>query len=153
MTVSDQTAEATLRLSRALLGVVARSLGDAVEKVSLPQFRVLVLLSTSGPLRMRDLAERMGAVASTFTRVVDRLESSGWVERSTGNVDRREVFISSTPAARQLVDEVTERRRREIAAVLAQLSVAEQEQLRDAFRLFTTAAGEPAVEDLLIMGL
>ncbi|WKK70318.1 hypothetical protein Q0F99_10440 [Rathayibacter oskolensis] len=51
------------------------------------------------------------------------------------------------------MDEVTERRRRRIAAILSELSSAEQEQLRDAFLLFTTAAGEPAAEDLLIMGL
>ncbi|QHC65505.1 MarR family transcriptional regulator [Rathayibacter sp. VKM Ac-2759] len=153
MTVSDETAEATLRVSRSLLGVIARSLGDALERVTLPQFRVLVLLISRGPLRMRDLADSMGAVPSTFTRVVDRLESSGWVARSPGSSDRREVLISATPAARQLVDEVTERRRRRIAAILSELSSAEQEQLRDAFLLFTTAAGEPAAEDLLIMGL
>lgn len=153
MSTSDRVADETLRLSRSLLGVVARSLGDSLEQVTLPQFRVLVLLTARGPVRMRDLAERMGAVPSTFTRVVDRLEDAGWVSRSPGSGDRREVLISVTPAARQLVDEVTERRRREIARILSHLDTTEQERVREAFLLFTAAAGEPAAEDLLILGL
>ena len=38
-----EATEATLRASRALLGIVARSVADALEQVTLPQFRVLVV--------------------------------------------------------------------------------------------------------------
>ncbi|MBW4043283.1 MAG: MarR family transcriptional regulator, partial [Acidobacteria bacterium] len=40
---------AALRASRAMLGIVARSVAPALDKVSLPHFRVLVLLETGGP--------------------------------------------------------------------------------------------------------
>ncbi|CAD6011114.1 MarR family winged helix-turn-helix transcriptional regulator [Agreia sp. COWG] len=153
MTASDQTAETILRLSRSLLGVVARSLTEVLDQVTLPQFRVLILLAADGPCRMSDLADQLGAQPSTFTRLIARLESGGWVVRSHSAEDRREVLVTSTPAARQLVDEVTERRRRQIAAILSRLDPAQHEQLQQAFDLFASAADEPAIEELLILGL
>lgn len=48
---SDAVVE-TLTASRALLGVIARSLATVMDTVTLPQFRVLVVLSDFGPLRM-----------------------------------------------------------------------------------------------------
>lgn len=153
MTTADRAADSILLASRALLGVVARSLADALDHVTLPQFRVLIMVTAQGPTRMRDLAEQFGARPSTFTRIVDRLENGGWVERSHGHEDRREVLVTGTPAARQLVDEVTERRRREIAAILSRLDTGQHQQLHDAFDLFASAAQEPAAEELLILGL
>ncbi|MGN6742191.1 MAG: MarR family transcriptional regulator, partial [Amnibacterium sp.] len=78
--MNDQ--QAVLRASRAMLAVVARSMGPVLDELTLPQFRVLVLLQTAGPARVGLLAERLGVVPSTFSRVLDRLESSGWVARS-----------------------------------------------------------------------
>ncbi len=43
----DPTVEATLRASRALLGVVARSVAPVLDQVSLAQFRVRVLLAAT----------------------------------------------------------------------------------------------------------
>lgn len=46
----DSVAGFTLAASRALLGVVARSVMEALEDVTLPQFRVLVVLTAHGRL-------------------------------------------------------------------------------------------------------
>ena len=40
--------DATLTASRALVGVVARSLAEVLEQITLPQFRVLVVLLPKG---------------------------------------------------------------------------------------------------------
>ena len=53
---SDVALDRTLIASRALLGVIARSLAPVMDTVTLPQFRVLVVLSNFGPLRMGELA-------------------------------------------------------------------------------------------------
>ncbi|HEY8281304.1 MAG TPA: MarR family transcriptional regulator [Leifsonia sp.] len=145
--------EATLRASRALLGAVARSVADALEQVTLPQFRVLVVLAGSGAMRMGALAARVGAVPSTFSRTIDRMVDGGWVERRESPQSRREILVDLTPEGRRLVDQVTERRRRLVASVLTTLTAAEQQQIIDAFELFSTAAGEPTPEDLLTLGL
>jgi DNA-binding MarR family transcriptional regulator len=78
----ESAADATLLASRALLAVVARSLASALEVVTLPQFRVLVVLSTTGPMRMGALADRMQANQSTFTRTMDRIVAGGWALRA-----------------------------------------------------------------------
>jgi DNA-binding MarR family transcriptional regulator len=150
--VPDAT-DATLTASRALLGVVARSVASALEVVTLPQFRVLVLLSAEGPTRIGSLAERMGVVPSTFTRSVDRMVAGGWIARAENPDSRREVLIDLTDDGRRLVEAVTERRRREIRKVLALLPEDDRAVVARAFTLFNAAAGEPTVEDLLTLGL
>lgn len=145
--------DSTLVASRALLGVVARSLSEALEMVSLPQFRVLVILASSGPLRMGALAARAHTVPSTFSRSVDRMVAGGWVRRSVSPDSRREVLIELTASGQHLVEHVTERRRDEIAAILERMSPTERAAVSSAFALFAGAAGEPPVEDLLALGL
>jgi DNA-binding MarR family transcriptional regulator len=148
-----QATEAVLAASRALLGVVAQSVAPALEFVTLPHFRVLVVLRSGGPLRMGSLAERMGANSSTFSRSIDRMVTGGWVERSASPDSRREVLISATPAGRGLVDAVTERRRLAISEILSEMTPESQGSLVAALEVFSAAAREPAVEDLLILGL
>lgn len=146
-------ADATLTASRALLGVVARSVAAALEVVTLPQFRILVVLVASGPMRIGALAERMHAVPSTFSRTIDRMVSGGWVQRSASPDSRREVMIDVSLHGRQLVNHVTDLRRGEIRAVLAGMGAEDREMVMVAFSKFSLAAGEPAVEDLLTLGL
>jgi DNA-binding MarR family transcriptional regulator len=150
---SMNAADATLLVSRALLGVVARSVSSALELVTLPQFRVLVVLSTTGQMRMGALAERLHANQSTFSRSMDRIVAGGWAERVTSPDSRREVLISLTESGQALVDEVTERRHTEISTILDRLTPVEQDSVRAALELFAIAAGEYSVEELLVLGI
>jgi len=146
MSELDETAAAVLTASRALLGVVARSVAPVLDQVTVPQFRVLVVLSNAdGPLRHGDLAEAIGVHSSTFTRTTDRLLAGGWVERRENPDNRRETLVSLTPAGHAIVAQVTEARRAEISQVLATIAPADRERIRDAFELFDRAAGEPHV--------
>lgn len=146
-------ADATLLASRALLGVVARSVSSALEVVTLPQLRVLVILSGSGPMRMGALAEHVHANQSTFSRSMDRIVAGGWAQRSTSPDSRREVLITLTDTGRALVDEVTEHRHREISTILERLTPSERESVRAALELFAIAADEYSVEELLVLGI
>ncbi|HKT56540.1 MAG TPA: MarR family transcriptional regulator [Microbacterium sp.] len=146
-------ADATVTASRALLGIIARSMLPALEDVSLPQFRVLVLLSAAGPLRMGALAERLGVTVSTFSRTADRLVAGGWAVREDNPDNRREVILAPTEKGLGLVTSVTDHRRQLIEDVLGRMAPAERGRLVDSLRAFTDAAGEPSVAELLILGL
>lgn len=139
--------------SRALLAVVARSLGSALDEVTLPQFRLMVVLSSRGPMRSGDLAEATGVHASTLSRTAERLVKGGWVERVTNPDSRREILLGLSPRGAQLVTEVTARRSREISAILKRLSPREQKEVRAAFAAFARAAGEVASGDLLLLAV
>lgn len=152
LSVPDASDE-TVTASRALLGIVARSVAPALEAVSLPQFRVLVVLSAQGPTRVGHLAEQFGVNPSTFSRSVDRMVAGGWVTRAENPDSRREVLLELTDDGRWLVESVTVRRRREIEAVLERMTAEDRAALISALTAFTTAAGEPSVGDLLPLGL
>lgn len=150
---NTEAIKATITASRALLGIVARTIAGALEVVTLPQFRVLVLLSSHGSMRTGSLADRLGANPSTFSRSLDKMVDGGWVRREPNPDSRREVIIGLTDEGRRLVESVTEQRRREMHRILSRLSPGEQATVVQAFELFNTAAGEPSVEDLLTLGL
>ena len=149
----EEAVTAVLTASRAMLGVVARSFADTLETVTLPQFRVLVLLSSLGPQRTGALAERLGANLSTFSRSLDRMVIAGWVRREQNPGSRREVIIALTTAGERIVTDVTERRRQDFRDIIARLTPEQREQVLAAFHVFNSAAGEPTVEDLLPLGL
>lgn len=150
----DETAAAVLTASRALLAVVARSIAPELDRITVPQFRVLVILSTApAPVRNGDLAAALGVHPSTFTRNADRLVAAGWVRRTENPDNRRETLIALTRAGRGLVDSVTERRRREIRAILARLEEPDRALVLRAMGAFARAAGEPDAGSLVEFGL
>ena len=145
--------DSTVVASRALLGMVARSLSTALDVVTIPQFRVLVVLVSTGPQRMGDLAERIGVHPSTLTRTVERLEQSDLILRAPVPGNRREVRVELASAGATLVATVTDLRRAEIMAVVESLSDADREEVRRGMEIFARAAGEPEPEDLLEFGI
>jgi DNA-binding MarR family transcriptional regulator len=149
----DDDVQATLTASRALVGVVARSLAGVLEQVTLPQFRVLVVLCAEGPLRSGVLAERLGIHQSTFTRTADRLVAQGWIRREPNAESRREVLVDLTDAGKSLVVDVMKARQAEIARIMASAPENEREMIRAGFEAFARAAGEPEASLLLTLGM
>jgi DNA-binding MarR family transcriptional regulator len=134
----DAVVDAVLLSSRALVAVSARSIAAATG-VTLPQFRMLVVLSEA-PSNLTGLAAALDVAPSTAMRMVDRLESAGLVERSVPPGNRRESRLALTTAGRRTVRTVTARRRRDLSAVLTQLSEHEQAALAAAMTAFARAA-------------
>jgi DNA-binding MarR family transcriptional regulator len=143
----DDLIDAVLGASRALVAVAARSLAGVAEDVTLPQYRALVELAARGPQRPADLASALGVDPSTATRMCDRLVRKQLVQRRRINADRRGVRISLTEAGRALVEEVTRRRRVEIAQILRRMPQADRASALRALRVFADAAGEVPEQD------
>lgn len=139
--------DAVLAASRALVAVAARSLADHAEDVTLAQYRVLVELASRGPLRAADLAAALGVDRSTATRMCERLVRKRLVDRRRVSSDRRSVRLSLTPAGRQLVREVTQRRRAEIAKIVRRMPGEGRAPMLAALRAFADAAGELPAQD------
>ncbi|MFJ3927008.1 MarR family winged helix-turn-helix transcriptional regulator [Streptomyces sp. NPDC090022] len=143
----DEVTRAVLTASRLLVAISARSLAAAEDKVTLAQFRMLVVLAARGSAKLVVLAELLGVNPSTAMRMVDRLIAAGLADRQPNAENRRETVLRATSAGRRLVEEVTSRRRSEIAAVVARLEPEERDTLVRALDAFNAAGGEPPVAD------
>ena len=144
----DDLVGALLTASRALVGVSARSLADVEDRVTLSQFRTLVVLDGHGPTRLNDLADRLRVGPSTALRAVDRLVEGGYAARAASSVDRREVVIETTDTGAGLVAEVTGRRRAAIAEIVAAMPPEHPAAVVAALGAFAHAAGEPGADGL-----
>jgi DNA-binding MarR family transcriptional regulator len=138
----DELIDTVLAASRALVAVAARSLAAAADEVTLPQYRALVVLAAGGPQGTAELAAALAVKPSTVTRMCDRLVRKGLVRRHRQAGDRRLIRIVLTAAGRDLVAEVTRRRRAELARLLQALPPEKHQPVIAALRAFAAAAGE-----------
>jgi DNA-binding MarR family transcriptional regulator len=96
-------------LAEAVGGLNARYHAQLAEHgLSPTEFEVLLRLARTagGKLRMTDLAAQTQLTTSGITRVVDRLERDGLVERSACPTDRRGLFAHITEPGRERLDGV-----------------------------------------------
>ena len=99
----------------------------------------LIELGQDGPLRLSDLAERMGTSTPTASRAVDALEALGLVSRAPEAGDRRALSIAVTPQGRTLLDERLARAAAAFEPATASLSADERRRLQALLRRLTEA--------------
>ena len=128
-------------LTRALIGIAMESIHVAGGQVSLPQFRLLLALDGLGRVPSSKLAAQLGLTASAITRMVDRLQHAGLVQRGTDPRSRSIVTVELTAAGRRLVATVLARRHERLAAVLDRMSPPHHAAAVRAAREFTGLSG------------
>ncbi|MFI5660904.1 MarR family winged helix-turn-helix transcriptional regulator [Streptomyces sp. NPDC051684] len=143
----DAVTRAVLTASRLLVAVSARSLAEVEDRVTLPQFRMLVVLSTRGATKLVALAELLHVAPSTAMRMVDRLIAAGLADRQINPDNRRETLLQLTDEGRLTVENVTMRRCQEIAGIVERLAPEHRASLVDALTAFNEAGGEPPAPD------
>lgn len=148
----DEVTSAILTASRLLVAVSARSLAAVEEAITLPQFRLLVVLSSQGPAKLVSLARTLHVNPSTAMRMVDRLATAGLVSREASPHSGREVQITLTATGRGVVEDVTARRRAEITHVVERMPAEQRMALVAALRAFSEAGGEPPVPTPVPLG-
>lgn len=84
---------------------VERALERALEEVGLSPAKLAVLggiARAGGRLSLGELAQHRSCVKSNITKLVDRLEADGLVDRRDDPADRRGVLAEITPEGRRL---------------------------------------------------
>ncbi len=137
---NDGLTEALVGASRELVGMAVRSIASAPVPVTVPQYRVLVLLATQGALTVGEIAELAGVNQSNASRLCDRLQKLDLVRRQRVSEDGRAVRVSLTDEGARVVDSVTEERRREVSAVVARMSNIDAQAVVTALVAFSEAA-------------
>ncbi|MEU8515762.1 MarR family transcriptional regulator [Kitasatospora sp. NPDC048722] len=100
---------------RQLCGMVnglAQRIGEHVREhataLGLTEAQATALREMTGPMTMRELAERMSCEPSNATFVVDKLEKQGLIERHPHPTDRRAKHLVLTPDGTAMRDRLLE---------------------------------------------
>jgi DNA-binding MarR family transcriptional regulator len=101
----------------------------------------LIELDEDGPLRLVELADRMGTSTPTASRAVDALEHLGLAKRAPSPADRRALSIDLTDAGRALIAERYARAAAAFAPAARSLSDEERRTLLELLERMAAALG------------
>jgi DNA-binding MarR family transcriptional regulator len=108
--------------------------------LTMPQFRLLLVLALRGGAASHDLAESMGVSLATITGIVDRLAAQDLVTRREDPRDRRVRRVELTAAGRGLFDDIAAAGTASQRRLLDRLSLDDLAILERAFGLLADAA-------------
>lgn len=94
-----------------------------------PQFIALQWLFEHGDMTIGELSQKMFLAFSTTTDLVDRMEKNDLVERVRDEKDRRVVRIKLLDEGKRMIEEVIDKRRLYLHAVLSDFAPGEVEDL------------------------
>ncbi len=97
-TPASETWQAMMTAFTRVNRMLALEMDDETE-ISLDWYSILLRLSQAelGVMRLSEVADQVGLSRSATTRLVDRLERDGLVERRACETDRRGTYVGLTP--------------------------------------------------------
>lgn len=107
--------------------------------LTMPQLKVLLILSRQSQLTSGKLANLLGITPPTATGILDRLVAQGLVRRQEDPTDRRVVRLGLTEAGQGLVDKLFEQRDQVLRNYLEEMQEEDKEALRQGLQAFYRA--------------
>ncbi|MFF3500553.1 MarR family transcriptional regulator [Streptomyces sp. NPDC003247] len=107
---------------------------------SASQLRVLLILEHHEGINLRTLADSLASTPPSTSRLCDRLQASGFVERAVSPADRREVRLRLSGRGRAFLADLRVRREQQLRAVLAVMPAARRVALLEGLEAFCDAA-------------
>jgi len=146
--------DSDVRLLRAYLDAV--TLSEALQtriwhaaELTLVQVRVLRRLAKQ-PRSIGSLGADLMLAPPSMTRLIDRLEERGLIERRRDDEDRRKVLAKITDEGRRLVSAIPFLEGTPIRTAVDRMTVAERERISAALREFNAAVMKADEESLLV---
>jgi DNA-binding MarR family transcriptional regulator len=141
----------------ALLAQASRLISGEFHRVvtahgfTVSEWRVLASLSGSEPISIGQLAQITTIKQPTVTRVLDRMQAKGLVERLPNDGDRRVTLVRITPAGTRLVSKLIPLARQHEHRVLQPFGQQRSEDLKTTLRklieLHRAAATDDTTDD------
>ncbi|WP_189216307.1 MULTISPECIES: MarR family winged helix-turn-helix transcriptional regulator [Streptomyces] len=108
--------------------------------VSASQIRVLFILEHHDGINLRSLADALGSTPPSTSRLCDRLQAVGFVERGPSAASRRELRLRLSRRGRTFLAELRARRENALQSVLEQMPTAQRTALLEGLEAFCSAA-------------
>jgi DNA-binding MarR family transcriptional regulator len=108
---------------------------DVGEGLTRARLSVLALLVLGGPRRLGELAAAERVRPPTMTRLVQAMETDGWVERTPDPADRRSIIIRATTAGEAQLEQSRRQQLAPLADAIAALDTADRHTLGESVDL------------------
>ncbi|PWI44803.1 MarR family transcriptional regulator [Streptomyces sp. ICBB 8177] len=140
----DEVARLTSRAAELLEAVWGQTPTAPVSPSQLP---VLLVLEHHEGINLRTLADTLGSTPPSASRLCDRLQAVGFLERAPSPNSRREVHLYLTKPGRAFLAEVRARRERELTALLTRMPAHKRSVLLEGLEAFRWSAAARIHED------
>lgn len=90
--------------------------------ITLPQYIILDILASGGPLKMKDIAHIQQITLPAVTGMIDRLVGLKMVRRIPDENDRRVIFIAITQSGKRVLESVKNARKKIIEQMFSDLT-------------------------------
>lgn len=138
---------AVVAAARPLVMVWGRADAIAQAQASPPQLRALVVVGHHGSLNLNQLADELGVIPSSASRLCDRLVAAGLLNRRVSEQNRREVVLTLRPEGQALLETVEHDRRDALSEVLNGMRPSGRKALLSGLAAFAEVARQMAEED------
>lgn len=108
--------------------------------VSSSQLRVLFILEHNEGINLRTLADALGSTPPSVSRLCDRLQAVGFVERAPSSSSRRELQLHLSGHGRAFLRDLRKRREHELRAVVDHMPPAKRAALLEGLDAFCDTA-------------
>lgn len=113
--------------------------GECCGDLSQPEFRALCLASERQQCAMQDIAKDLGFTKGGATRVVNRLERKGYIERQRSPEDGRVCCVKVTAAGSMLAKSVNREKEDRIVKIMSRVDPGMQAVILTALQSFVKA--------------
>ncbi|MFD3871881.1 MarR family transcriptional regulator [Streptomyces sp. NPDC058623] len=128
-----------------LLEVLWRPGPEAAEgSVPPSQLRALTVIEQRDGINLRDLGDALGSAAPAVSRLCDRLEAAGLLQRSRVSTNRREVELTLSRRGHAVLANNRALRALRTAEVMQRMSAEDRRALAESLAAFRAAAADPA---------
>ncbi|SDO67590.1 MarR family winged helix-turn-helix transcriptional regulator [Lentzea jiangxiensis] len=117
-----------------------RSKDASPAPLSVSQLRVMFVLEHSEGANLRALGEALDAAPSSVSRLCDRLQAVGFLDRGLSTTSRREVVLALSDRGRAYLQELRDRRREHLRDVVDALPPSARSTLVSGLRRLRDAA-------------
>ena len=148
----DALIEQIMQARRGLRRLVAQDQSHPLldTNLTMPQLKVMIVLSELGGASGQELARRIGAGLPTLTGIVDRLVAQGLVTRREDSRDRRVRRLDLTPAGADLISRLVAASEDLRQRLLRRLDLPSLQIVAQAFDLLLTAASTEDAQDQVV---
>jgi DNA-binding MarR family transcriptional regulator len=141
---SEEVAQLTSRAAELLEVLWSRA---PTTPASVSQLRVLLALEHHDGVNLRTLAQSLASTPPSTSRLCDRLQAAGLVEREVSASDRREIRLHLSGRGRSFLADLRLRRQEALSVVLDRMTARDRAALARGLEAFCDAASAHVARD------